>query len=129
VRRDTERLADIVEAAEKIAARVSKGREAFNADEDVQIVLVHLIQIIGEAATGVSDDLIAARPEVPWRQIIAMRNRVVHGYFEVDLNILWDVAIGDVPSLLDQVQAILSELTPAPDGELPPDAPPNADAS
>lgn len=63
---------------------------------------------------------IAAYPEVPWRQIIAMRNRVVHGYFEADLNILWDVAIGDVPSLLDQVQAILAELTPAPDGESPP---------
>jgi hypothetical protein len=45
VRRDAERLADIVEAAEKIAARVRKGREAFNADEDMQIVLVHLIQI------------------------------------------------------------------------------------
>lgn len=129
MRRDAERLADIVEAAEKIAARVSKGREAFNTDEDMQIVLVHLIQIIGEAATGVSDDLIAAYPEVPWRQIIAVRNRVVHGYFEVDLNVLWDVAIGDVPSLLDQAQAILAELTSAPDGEPPSDAPPNADAS
>jgi len=111
VRRDAERLADIIEATEKIAARVSKGREEFDADEDMQIVLVHLIQIIGEAAAGVSDDLILAHPEVPWRQIIAMRNRVVHGYFEVDLNILWDVAIGDVPPLLDQVQAILAELT------------------
>jgi uncharacterized protein with HEPN domain len=97
MRRDAERLADIVEAAEKTAARVGKGREAFNADEDMQIVLVHLIQIIGEAAAGVSENLIVANPEVPWRQIIAMRNRVVHGYFEVDLNILWDVAIGDLP--------------------------------
>jgi uncharacterized protein with HEPN domain len=129
VRRDAERLADIVEAAEKIAARVSKGREAFDADEDMQIVLVHLIQIIGEAATGVSDDLIATHPQVPWRQIIATRNRVVHGYFEVDLDILWDVAFGDVPSLLDQVQAILPELASASDGEPPPNAPPNAAAS
>ena len=102
---------------------MSKGREAFNADEDLQIVLVHLIQVIGEAATGVSDDLIAAHPQVPWRQIIAMRNRVVHGYFEVDLNILWDVAIGDVPRLLDQVHAILAELAPASDGDPSPDTP------
>jgi uncharacterized protein with HEPN domain len=129
VRRDAERLADIVEATEKIAARVRKGREVFNADEDMQIVLVHLIQIIGEAAAGVSEDLIVAHPEVPWRQIIAMRNRVVHGYFEVDLNILWDVAIGDLPPLLDQIQAILAELTPAPDGEPPADTPPGTDAS
>jgi uncharacterized protein with HEPN domain len=49
---------------------------------------------------------------VPWRQIVAIRNRVVHGYFEVDLDILWDVAVGDVPRLLDQVLAIRSALPP-----------------
>jgi uncharacterized protein with HEPN domain len=47
--------------------------------------------------------------EVSWRQIIATRNRVVHGYFEVDLDILWDVAIIDVPQLASQVLAIQSE--------------------
>jgi len=96
VRRDAERLADIIEAADKITARVAKGRETFDKDEDVQIVLVHMIQIIAEAAAGVSDELVDAHPEVPWRQIVAIRNRVVHGYFEVDLDILWNVALGDV---------------------------------
>lgn len=110
MRRDAERLADIIEAAEKITVRAARGREAFDADEDTQIVLVHLIQVIGEAANGISDALIASHPEVPWRQIIAIRNRVVHGYFEVDLDILWDVAVGDVPSLARQVQAIIAEL-------------------
>ena len=52
MRRDGERLADIIEAAEKISIRAGKGRQAFDADEDVQIVLVHLIQVIGEAASG-----------------------------------------------------------------------------
>lgn len=99
MRRDGERLADIIEAAEKISIRAGKGRHAFDADEDVQIVLVHLIQVIGEAASGLSDELISAHPEVPWRQIVAIRNRVVHGYFEVDLDILWDVATIDVPHL------------------------------
>jgi uncharacterized protein with HEPN domain len=51
VRRDDERLADIIEAAEKIRARVVGGRERFDADEDLQIVLVYLVQIIGEAAS------------------------------------------------------------------------------
>jgi uncharacterized protein with HEPN domain len=106
VRRDDERLADILEAAEKIAVRAAKGRAAFDADEDTQIVLVHLIQVIGEAAAGLSDEFIARHPEVPWRQIIATRNRVVHGYFEVDLDILWDVAVIDVPQLASQVLAI-----------------------
>ena len=104
MRRDDERLADIIEAAEKIAVRAAKGRAAFDADEDTQIVLVHLIQVIGEAAAGLSDGFIAQHPEVPWRQIIATRNRVVHGYFEVDLDILWDVAVIDVPELASQVR-------------------------
>jgi uncharacterized protein with HEPN domain len=110
VRRDDERLADIIEAAEKIAIRAAKGRAAFDADEDIQIVLVHLIQVIGEAAAGLSDGFIAQHPEVPWRQIIATRNRVVHGYFEVDLDILWDVAVIDVPELASQVRRIQSDI-------------------
>jgi len=73
VRRDAERLADIIEAADKITARVAKGRETFDKDEDVQIVLVHMIQIIGEAAAGLSDELVDAHPEVPWRQIVMAR--------------------------------------------------------
>ena len=88
MRRDDERLADIIEAAEKIAIRTAKGRPAFDANEDTQIVLVYLIQVIGEAAAGLSDEFMSQYPEVPWRQIIATRNRVVHGYFEVDLDIL-----------------------------------------
>ena len=108
MRRDDERLADIIEAAEKIAVRAARGRAAFDGDEDTQIVLVHLIQVIGEAASGLSDGFIAQHPEVPWRQIIATRNRVVHGYFEVDLDILWDVAVIDVPELASQVRRIQS---------------------
>ncbi len=57
MRRDDERLADIIEAAEKISVRADKSRQAFDANEDVQIVLVHLIQVIGEAASGPSDEL------------------------------------------------------------------------
>jgi uncharacterized protein with HEPN domain len=106
VRRDDEQLADIVEAAQKIAVRTARGRAAFDADEDTQIVLLHLIRVIGEVAAGLSDGFIAQHPEVPWRQIIATRNRVVHGYFEVDLDILWDAAIINVPDLASQVQRI-----------------------
>ena len=114
MRRDDERLADIIEAAEKISIRAGKGRHAFDADEDVQIVLVHLIQVIGEAASGLSDELTSAHPEVPWRQIVAIRNRVVHGYFEVDLDILWDVATIDVPHLAGQVRSIQSGISTDP---------------
>jgi uncharacterized protein with HEPN domain len=114
VRRDSERLSDILEASEKIAARVARGRQTFDADEDTQIVLVHLIQVIGEAAAGLSDEFTSERSEIPWRQIVAVRNRVVHGYFEVDLDILWDVAAVDVPRLAGQVRVIRSELVGEP---------------
>lgn len=83
----------------------------FDADEDTRIALVHLIQVIGEAASGLSGDFTSEHPQVPWRQIVAVRNRVVHGYFEVDLDILWDVAAADVPHLADQVRVIASEHT------------------
>jgi uncharacterized protein with HEPN domain len=105
VRSDPERLADILDAARKIAIKVSDGQDAFMRDEYVQLALAHLVQIIGEAAARLSDNVTSQNPEIPWRQIIAMRNLVVHGYFDVDANILWTVVSVDVPRLADQISA------------------------
>ena len=107
--RDDERLADILEAAKRIAARTARGRAAFDADEDTQIVLLHLVQVIEEVAAGLSGGFIAKHPGVPWRQII-VRGRVVHGNFEIDPDVLWDVTVIDVPQLASQVLAIQSRL-------------------
>lgn len=76
----------------------------------MQLALVHLVQIIGEAASRVSEDLRQCHPEIPWRQVVGMRNRVVHGYFEVDLNLLWHVVTLDVPKLRTQLAAIPDEM-------------------
>lgn len=108
MRRDDERLAGIVEAATMIAVRTARGRAAFDAEEDTQIVVLHLIQVIGELAAGLSNGFIAQHPEVPWRQIIATRSHVVRGYFEIDPDILWDAAVIDAPQLASQVVAIQS---------------------
>ncbi len=64
--------------------------------------------MIGEVAAGLSDGFIAQHPEVPWRQIIATHDRLVHGFFEIDPDILWDAAVIDVPQLASQVLAIQS---------------------
>jgi len=104
VRSDAERLVDILEAAGKIAAKVVDGRAAFDKDEYVQLALVHLVQIIGEAAARLSDDVTEAHPEVPWRRVVGMRNRVVHGYFEVDPETLWVAVSVDVPRLAAQIR-------------------------
>lgn len=63
----------------------------------MQLALVHLVQIIGEAASPVSADLRQRHQEITWRHVVGMRNRVVHGYFEVDLDLLWDVITLDIP--------------------------------
>lgn len=114
MRRDRDRLADILEATTKIRARVQHGRGRFDTDEDLQIVLTHLIQIIGEAASRLSPDLTSAHPEVPWRQIIGMRHRVVHDYFAIDPDILWTAAIRDIPPLAAHIHTILEALPTEP---------------
>lgn len=112
MRRDRDRLADIAEAASKIRDRTQRGRAAFDHDEDLQIVLTHLIQIIGEAASRLSADLLSAHPDVPWRAIIGMRHRVVHDYFAIDPDILWTAATRDVPTLAGHIHTILDQLPP-----------------
>jgi uncharacterized protein with HEPN domain len=110
VRDDRERLLDILEAAQKIAERVLRGRARFDAEEDLQIVLTHLVQIIGEAAARLGPETTAASPEIPWRRITGMRHRVVHDYFAVDLDILWAAATIDIPDLAEKIRVILDRI-------------------
>jgi uncharacterized protein with HEPN domain len=117
VRDDRERLRDILDAAAKIRTRVQRGRYRFNDDEDLQIVLTHLIQIVGEAASRLSPELTGRNPHIPWRQITGMRHRVVHDYFAVDLDILWAAATVEVPRLADEIRSILARLPESPGGD------------
>lgn len=86
---------------------VSKDR--FLEDRLRQDGVVRQLEIIGEASRQLSDELRRRHPEVPWRQIIGMRNRIIHEYFSVDLEIVWEVVTQDLPVLKDQVQGILQE--------------------
>lgn len=82
----------------------------FDIDELLQSAVLHWIEIIGEAARGVSDKVRAAHPEVPWRVITDMRNRVSHGYFDIDLDVVWNTVTRDLPKLQESVTRILAEL-------------------
>jgi uncharacterized protein with HEPN domain len=88
------------------AERIS--REEFDRDEDIQIVLTHLLQNIGEAASRVSRETRDAHPEINWQEIIGMRHRIVHDYFNIDLDVVWDAATHDLPPLI----AALEKITP-----------------
>ena len=75
-------------------------RAAFEADEVRQLALLHLIQVLGEAASRTSAEFRDAHAEIPWGQIVGMRNRIVHGYGEVDPDIVWRVATEDRKSVV-----------------------------
>jgi uncharacterized protein with HEPN domain len=72
--------------------------------------LPHWIENLGEAANGVERAVQRAHPEVPWRQMIAMRNRIAHGYFELDMGTVWNVIEREIPKLLPQIRSILESV-------------------
>ncbi|MBE03462.1 MAG: nucleotidyltransferase [Oceanospirillales bacterium] len=67
------------------------------------------LELLGEAATHIPDEIRAAHPEIPWRMIIATRNRLIHGYLGIDDDTLWSIIQDDVPELLPLLQAIKNE--------------------
>jgi len=110
MRDDTERLRDILEAIENIEKYASKGHQAYVADELIRVWIVHHIQIIGEAAAKLSSSLLERYPDVSWPDIVAMRNVLVHQYFGIDLQEVWDTVTTDLPVLKSEVESILTEL-------------------
>ena len=106
---DRTRLQHILEAAHKIVAFTEgESRESLEADEKLQLSLVRLIEIIGEAASKISSELKQRHTLVPWPAIVGMRNRLVHAYFQIDLDVVWDTATLAVPELIRQIETVLT---------------------
>jgi uncharacterized protein with HEPN domain len=110
MRADRERLTDVLEAIERIRRHTRAGRSAFDADELVQVWVVRHLQIIGEAATKLPEELLRQHPEVPWRSVVGMRHVLVHGYFEVDLDLVWSVVENELSQLDHTVRVMSREL-------------------
>jgi uncharacterized protein with HEPN domain len=99
-----------IDAAEKICLFTKgKSRSDLDADEPLALALVRLLEIIGEAANCVSAELINNNPNVPWKKMIAMRNRLIHGYFDINYDIVWDTIINDIPRLIDLLKQLLNK--------------------
>ncbi|MDE0006169.1 MAG: DUF86 domain-containing protein [Rhodospirillaceae bacterium] len=81
--------------------------EAFVADRRTQLSVVKSIEIVGEAASRVDDEIRQAHPAIPWQDIVGMRNRLVHGYFDIDLRLVWDTVGTDLPELIGHLEGLL----------------------
>jgi uncharacterized protein with HEPN domain len=100
-RDDSLRLADMLAAA-RDAGLFVVGRKQSDLAQDRQLTLALLkcVEMIGEAAAHVTDELRSRYPDVPWKDIVGMRNRLIHNYFEVDLSLLWTTVTDDLPELI-----------------------------
>jgi uncharacterized protein with HEPN domain len=107
VRDDRQRLLDVLEAIQRIERHTTQGRAAFERDELVQTWVVHHLQIIGEALSRLTPELRAAHPEVPWAQVVGMRNILVHHYFGIDADLVWSTVEREVPALKQAITTIV----------------------
>jgi uncharacterized protein with HEPN domain len=104
---DAVRLRHMLEAARKALAIISgHGRQDLDREEILTLALTRLVEIVGEAARNVSDDLRERNPSIPWRAIAGTRDRLIHGYFDVDLDQLWRIVSEDLPGLITQLERI-----------------------
>jgi uncharacterized protein with HEPN domain len=106
-RDDLDCLHHIIDAASKAALFVAgKTRKDLDTNEMLALSLVRLLEIIGEAANGVSPAFRHRFPHIPWRKMTSLRNRLIHGYFDVNLDIVWDTILEDLPPLLKDLKEI-----------------------
>ena len=115
MRDDQERLLDVLDAVARVERRVGDNRQRFMEDELLQVWAVHHIQIIGEACARLSPEIRKRHEEVPWTDVIAMRNILVHHYFGVDLQQIWATVQGDLPALALQVRGVIAADFPGQD--------------
>jgi uncharacterized protein with HEPN domain len=106
--RDLVYVGHMLDMARKAVGKVQGlARDAYDTDENVRLALIHLVQVIGEAARRVSGAFTASHPEIPWENIVGMRHKVVHDYLGVDEDIVWQVVTEDLPKLVEALEPLV----------------------
>lgn len=115
-------LQDLLDAAAKVQAYTANlSQEAFEANEMAYDAVLRNLEVIGEAAKQIPQDLRGAAPEIPWRMICGFRDHLAHAYFGLDNDTVWEVVTTELPALLLAVKRLLQTL---PKDPLPPKPPP-----
>jgi Uncharacterized conserved protein len=109
MRDDRLRFLDMVTSIRMIEKYTSAGKQVFEGDELIQTWVVHHLQILGEAARGVSEESQANYPQIPWGKIIGFRNILVHHYFAVNTDEIWAVVQINLPPLKRELEKILAQ--------------------
>ena len=104
---DRANLLHVRDAIERIFEYTADGQEAFFAENKTQDAVVRNLEIIGEAVKNLSRELRDAHTDIPWRQIAGMRDKMIHEYFGVNLQLVFDVVRLELPKLKDKVDTIL----------------------
>lgn len=96
-------------AREAVAMIVGLSRTDLDNNRQLNLALVRLLEIVGEAAARIHEDFRQQHPEIPWRDIADLRNRLIHGYDSVNFDILWTILQEDMPPLIARLEDILQE--------------------
>jgi uncharacterized protein with HEPN domain len=106
-------LLHILDSVTRALEYTREGHDAFLSDTKTQDAVIRNIEIIGEAAKNLSPELKTAYPDIPWKQIAGMRDTLIHRYFGVKLDLVWQVVEDKLPGLKVRVEEILATLPPS----------------
>jgi uncharacterized protein with HEPN domain len=119
VKDERARLRHAIDAVDAIQRYTADGREAFFSDDKTRDAVIRNIEILGQAVKGISDQTRALEPEIPWRKIAGMRDKLIHEYFGVELGLVWDVVEDELPVLRPQLERLSRRLEEEADTESP----------
>jgi uncharacterized protein with HEPN domain len=100
-------LQHIRDAIDRITNYVAAGEQAFLSDSKTQDAVIRNLEIIGEAVKSLSVDLKNANADIPWKRIAGMRDQLIHGYFGVNIDLVWGVVANEIPALIARVEQLL----------------------
>jgi uncharacterized protein with HEPN domain len=101
----------MLDAAREAGTLVAgRSRSDYDEDRTLRLALVRLLEVVGEAASRIPLDFREEHPEIPWFGVVGLRNRLIHGYDEVDYDIVWQILAEDIPALVVALEDAVSEL-------------------